>query len=78
MAKKNEALFEESSQGSVSAVSAVFFVLSMVLAFGGLIFASYAFDPSVGEAGFFIFFGGLLACIIGFSLPFNILPSAGK
>ena len=37
MAKQNEALFEESSQGAVSAVTAVVFTLSIVLAFGGML-----------------------------------------
>jgi len=78
MAKKNEALFEESSQGSVSAVTAIMFVLSMVLAFGGIFATSYAFDPAIGEMGFFVFFGGLIVSIIGFALPFTILSATGK
>ncbi|XPP26354.1 MAG: hypothetical protein ACNYNX_12185 [Leucobacter sp.] len=78
MAKKNEALFEESSQGSVSAITAVGFVLSMVLAFGGLILASYGFDPALGDAGAWIFSAGMVASFLGFALPFTFLAATGK
>lgn len=80
MAKQNtEALFEESSEGAVSAVTAVVFVLSMVLAFGGLIAASYSFSDSFyGVSGFLLFGGGLLASVLGFALPFTILPATRK
>ena len=56
MAKQNEALFEESSQGAVSAVTAVVFTLSIVLAFGGMIVSSYAFGA--GDADIPLFAGG--------------------
>lgn len=78
MAKKNEALFEESSQGSVSAITAVGFILSMVLAFGGLILASYGFDPALGAGGPWIFTIGLLLTFLGFALPFTLLGATGK
>lgn len=76
MAKQNEALFEESSQGAVSAVTAVVFTLSIVLAFGGMIVSSYAFGA--GDADIPLFAGGLLATTIGFILPFTWLPAIGK
>lgn len=78
MAKKNEALFEESSQGAVSAVTAAGFILSLLLAFGGLVLMSYGFDPELGSAGLWIFAAGLAASIIGFALPFNIIGASGK
>ena len=76
MAKQNEALFEESSQGAVSAVTALVFTLSMVLVFGGMIVSSYAFGA--GDADILLFSGGLAATIIGLILPFNWLPAIGK
>lgn len=78
MAKKSEALFEESSQGSVSAITAVGVILSIILAFGGLILMSYGFDPAIGDAGMWIFMAGLVATFIGFALPFSILAATGK
>lgn len=79
MAKQSENLFEESSQGAVSGVTALVFVLSFVLAMGGLVFMSYGFQPDLGPtAELLIFSGGLLATIIGFALPFSILPPTGK
>lgn len=76
----NESLFEESSQGAVSAVTAVVFVLSMVLAFGGLWVMSLAFDTGIveGMAGLWLFAGGLVASTVGFALPFTVLPATGK
>ena len=76
MAKQNEALFEESSQGAVSAVTALVFTLSMVLVFGGMIVSSYAFGA--GDADILLFSGGLAATILGFVLPFTWLPAIGK
>lgn len=79
MTKQNEALFEESSQGAVSAVTAVVLVLSIVLAFGGLVLMSYGFSSEHTEMmSFSIFAGGLLATVLGFAIPFNLLPSSGK
>lgn len=79
MAKQNEALFEESSQGSVSAITAAILILSIVLAFGGLVLMSYAFGTDhTPTSGFFTFAGGLLATVLGFAIPFNVLPSTGK
>lgn len=79
MAKQNEALFEESSQGAVSAVTAVTVVLSAVLMIGGLVAAGYSFDATM-DAGTatWLFVGGLLATVVGFALPFNLLPASGK
>ncbi|WP_125100326.1 hypothetical protein [Leucobacter chromiireducens] len=75
----NEALFEESSRGGVSAVTAVFFVLSIVLAFGGFVLMSYGFNPTLGATTeLWMFFGGLLSSAIGFALPFAVLPAIGK
>jgi len=76
MAKKNEALFEESSQGAVSAVTAIVFILSFVLVMGGMVVFSYGFG--MGEADLWIFTIGLVATFIGFILPFTILPAIGK
>ncbi|MGO2138949.1 MAG: hypothetical protein ACTH30_00945 [Leucobacter sp.] len=79
MAKQSEDLFEESSQGSVSAVTAIVFVLSFALAMGGIVLASYGFNPSLGmSTELFIFAGGLAAATIGFALPFALLPKLGK
>lgn len=76
LAKKNEELFEESSQGAVSAITALFLVLSIVLAFGGIILAGYAFGAEVPAIE--LFCGGLLLSCLGFGLAFNVLPSMGK
>ncbi|MGO3147875.1 MAG: hypothetical protein ACTIJ6_09370 [Leucobacter sp.] len=79
MAKQGENLFEESSQGAVSGVTALVFVLSFVLSMGGLVLMSYGFHPELGWGKeMFIFSGGLLATIIGFMLPFTFLPAIGK
>ena len=76
---KNEALFEESSQGAVSVVTAFIFVVSLVLAFGGIYLASFAFDSGISEmAGIWMFGGGLLASVVGFMLPFTLLGATGK
>lgn len=80
MAKQqNEALFEESSRGAVGAVTAFVFILSVVLAFGGMVVMSFGFQPELGtgvEASIFI--GGLIACILGFVIPFTWLAATGK
>lgn len=79
MAKQGEALFEESSQGSVSAITAVMFVVSFVLAMGGIILATYGFNPSLGMTKeLLIFSAGLVLSTIGFILPFAVLPKLGK
>lgn len=79
MAEENEALFEESSQGAVSAVTAVMFVLSFLLSMGGLVVMSYGFTGNLDPtAELLTFSGGLAMSVIGFALPFNILPSTGK
>lgn len=79
MAKQNEALFEESSQGAVSAITAVMLVLSLVLMLGGLLVSAYAFNTDLGDGtATWLFVGGLLATVLGFALPFNLLPSSGK
>lgn len=76
MAKQNEALFEESSQGAVSAVTAFAFVVSVVLFFGGILLSSYAFELGHDEA--LIFGAGLLATCLGSIIPFAWLPAIGK
>ena len=76
MAKQNEALFEESSQGAVSAVTAIVFVLSAVLVFGGMVLFSFGFGTEGADLP--IFTAGLLAVIVGFVLPFSTLPATGK
>ncbi|WP_336658638.1 hypothetical protein [Leucobacter sp. USHLN153] len=79
MAKQeNAALFEESSQGAVSAVTAIVFILSVVLAFGGLVVMSYGLQPSLGAGEAWVFAGGLAATILGFAVPFTVLPAIGK
>lgn len=79
MAKQNEALFEESSQGAVSAITAFILILSLVLVAGGMVLASYAFQPGLDQHVMaFVFAGGLLATVLGFAVPFNLLPGTGK
>lgn len=76
MAKQNEALFEESSQGSVSAVTALVFVVSAVLVFGGMYLLGCAFEAEAADLWFFS--GGLAAMFVGLMLPFAWLPAIGK
>lgn len=80
MAKENtQALFEESSRGAVSAVTAVFFVLSFVMSMGGLVLMSYGFNMQIGAVTeLWVFAGGLASATIGFALPFTVLPAIGK
>lgn len=78
MAKKNDALFEESSRGAVGAATAVSFVFAVLFAFGGLVLASYGFDPALGGAGIWIFGGGLGLCILGFAIPFTYAKASRK
>lgn len=73
---KNEDLFEESSQGAVSAITGVIFVLSAILVFGGIILMSYAFGPDV--PGTLIFVSGCAATFLGFAIPFTFLPLTRK
>ena len=75
-AEANEGLFEERSNGAVSAVTAVFFVLSSILLFGGILVLSWAF--SVEEYALELFVGGLVMMTLGLILPFNVLPAMGK
>lgn len=77
--QENGPLFEESSRGGVSAVTAVVFVVSMVLAFGGMVLMSYGFNPGMGETKeLWMFFGGLVSSAVGFIVPFALLPALGK
>lgn len=77
MAKQeNVALFEESSQGSVSLTTVVGFVLSLVLTFGGMVFATYAFGAD--SLHWEIFAIGLAATILGLLIPFTIIPAMRK
>lgn len=79
MAKqKTETLFEESSQGAVSAITAFVFILSIVLVVGGFILMAYGIQPSLGAAEVWTFAGGLAATVLGFLIPFGILPATGK
>jgi len=78
MAKQNEALFEESSQGAVSAITAVVFVLSAVLVFGGMVLFSYGFGQSTEQVDAILYTGGFVATILGFALPFTLLGITGK
>lgn len=77
MAKQNEALFEESSQGAVGVVTAVAFIISMVLMLGGFVLMSYAFTAD-HTAGLWEFVGGLAAVVIGFMIPFSFSSTRGK
>lgn len=76
MVKQNDALFEESSQGAVSAVTAVVFVLSVLLVFGGMVLFSFGFGTD--RSDLVLFSAGLAATILGFVLPFTLLPAIGK
>ncbi|MBK0419367.1 hypothetical protein JD276_10000 [Leucobacter sp. CSA1] len=80
MAKQQtQELFEESSQGAVSAVTAIFFILSFVLMVGGCVLMSYGVDATIGASAEQLrFAGGLAAVVIGFVLPFTLLPATGK
>ena len=80
MAKQEtSALFEESSQGAVSAVTAVGFLLSLVLVIGGFVLMSYGFNLDItSTAEFWTFAGGLAATVLGFMIPFTLLPAIGK
>lgn len=75
---KNAALFEESSQGSVSAVTFIGFVLSIVLVIGGFIAMGYGVNIELGHLEIWTFAGGLAATVLGFMIPFAILPAIGK
>jgi hypothetical protein len=46
---KQETLFEESSQGAVSAVTAIAFILSIVLVVGGMVLMSFGFNVELGQ-----------------------------
>ena len=76
--QKNAALFEESSQGSVSAVTFIGFVLSMVLILGGFVALGYGVNIELGTLQVWTFAGGLAATVLGFLIPFAILPAIGK
>ena len=77
MAKQeNVALFEESSQGAVGATTAITFVLSVVLTFGGMVLSTYAFGAA--SMHFEIFAVGLGATILGMLIPFTILAALRK
>ncbi|NLB46693.1 MAG: hypothetical protein GX814_02910 [Microbacteriaceae bacterium] len=76
MTTQNDSLFEESSQGAVSAVTAFAFVLALILFFGGLVLSSYGFGA--GENGMLLFVLGLASSTLGFLVPFAILPATGK
>ena len=50
----------------------------MVLVVGGFILMSYGIQPSLGAAEMWTFAAGLAATILGFVVPFTILPAIGK
>lgn len=76
MAQRDEDLFEESSQGAVSALTAFFLFISIILSFGGLILAGYAFGLDVPATEMWV--GGLFISCIGFMIPFTVIPATGK
>lgn len=78
MAKQNENLFEESSQGAVSAVTAVAFVFAFILVFGGMILMSYGFGSGAENTDLTIFTFGLAATFLGMFVPFGLLSMTGK
>jgi len=76
---KNEELFEESSQGAVSAVTALSLVLSLVLTLGGFFVMGLGFDAGIDEAmGLTLFAAGLGSTLLGFFIPFTLLGATGK
>lgn len=76
MAKKDDHLFEESSQGAVSALTGFFLIVAAVLGFGGLIIAGYAFGADVPATELWV--GGLLMSCLGFATAFTFIPLTGK
>lgn len=76
MAKKDDHLFEESSQGAVSALTGFFLLIAFVLSFGGLVLAGYAFGADVPATELWV--GGLLLACFGFAIPFTLIPLSGK
>lgn len=79
MAKQNtESLFEESSQGAVSAITAFVFILSVALMIGGFALIGYSFQVGLNGAEIWMFTAGLVATTLGFLIPFGILPATGK
>lgn len=76
MSTQNDSLFEESSQGAVSAVTAFSFIIAIILFFGGLVLSSYGFGA--GENSLLLFGLGLASSTIGFIIPFAIVPASGK
>lgn len=77
MAAKQDtsALFEERSRGSVTAITAVFVVLSFALVFGGMVLSSYSFGH---EMAWEIFSAGLAMTVVGLILPLWVLPALDK
>lgn len=75
---KRESLFEESSQGSVSAITGVMFILSFVLVIGGFVLMGYGVNIALGEIELVTFASGLAVTTLGFLLPFTIMPAIGK
>ena len=79
MAKQESgALFEESSQGAVSAVTAFVFLLSIALTLGGFVIMSFGVNIELGQAELWTFAAGLVATVLGFVIPFTLLPAIGK
>ena len=75
---KEETLFEESSQGAVGAMTAVMFILSAILMFGGFVLMGYGVNLSLGTMELWVFTAGLAATTLGFLIPTAILPAIGK
>lgn len=79
MANKNEQLFEESSRGTVSALTAVFVIVSLGLFYLGLYLMAAGFDSTLETSvQLWLFVGGLVASFLAFFLPFSVLPAIGK
>lgn len=76
MQAKHDELFEESSQGAVSAVTAFMIVISFALFFGGIVLSGYAFGLDVPAIE--IFSLGLAASFLGLIIPTTLLPATGK
>ncbi|MGR4010661.1 hypothetical protein [Leucobacter sp. 1207-22] len=76
---KNEQLFEESSQGATSAITVIGFVISCVFVFGGFYLFGAGFNAELPQmTQLAIFSGGLLAQLVGWGIPFVVLPAIGK
>lgn len=76
-AKRNDDLFEESSQGAASATTAILFVLAMVLFLAGSLGCAYAFAFD-GVTAALVFTVSMLAIVASFMIAFVRPSQAGK